>query len=244
MDINIGKINLLVVCVMVAALAACGGDEPDVYHIDREAVDLGLSVKWASTNVGAATAESMGGLYGWGDSIGTRKPLNAQYPITVSYHIEDGHEVTYVDWNSPYFGGATPLGDISGTEYDCARYLWSSQWRLPTRAEWQELIDRCRWTLITDGTAPVYRVTGPNGNSIVLPLGGMVSTDVSENRGTVGYYWTSTLLPRTSQAQYGFNSNVACAAWSVVIAPQASDAVSLAPMVRSFSLSLRPVTDL
>lgn len=238
------RINLLLISIVTITMLSCGDDEPNNFRIDRTPVDLGLSVKWAPMNIGASEPQAMGGLYGWGDSIGTRKPLNTEYPVTVSYRMVDGREITNVEWGSPYFGGREPLADISGTDYDCARYLWNQEWRLPTKAEWQELIDRCEWTPVSGmegATGIVYRVTGPNGNSIIIPLGGINTTDINEFRGLVGNYWTSTLLPRSSQAEYDYQSTVACAAWAVNIVPNESVLAKMKPQVRSFSLSVRPV---
>lgn len=233
------KIFFIMMIALAATMTSCGDDEPD-YRINRDPIDLGLSVKWAPMNIGAASREATGALYGWGDSTGIHKPKNEEYPVEVSWNGEH----TFVKWNSPYFGGKHPLSNISGTDYDIARYMWNSDWRVPTKAEWQELIDECRWELVQNmpgATGPVYKVTGPNGNHILIPLGGININDYVEERGSIGHYWTSELLPISEQSAYHFSSTVACAAWSVVINPQASPAMKMEPQVRCFSLSFRAV---
>ena len=235
------KFHLLLLLALSVTMFSCGDDEPD-YRIKPDPVDLGLNVKWASMNIGATAPEAMGGLYGWGDSTGHHKPIESEYPVAISFNMVGGHEITNVDWRSPYFGGKTPLANISGTEYDAAVYMWSNQWRMPTTEEWQELIDRCTWTPIADmegATGTVFRVTGPNGNSIIIPLGGIDTSNSSEARGIEGHYWTSEILPFSEQAGYYYQSSVACAAWSVKITRQGG--ITKEPQVRCFLLSIRPV---
>lgn len=236
------KIYLFLLSALSVMMFSCGDNEPNNYRINRDPVDLGLSVKWAPMNIGAATPQAMGVLYGWADSTGLHEPINSEYPVAISYKMLEGREITIVDWRSPYFGGRSPLDNISGTDYDIARYMWNTEWRMPTTEEWQELIDRCMWTPVSDmegATGTVFRVTGPNGNSIIIPLGGINTTNVNEARGVEGHYWTSRLLPLSQQAQYNYQSTVPCAAWSVKVTREGN--IITEPQVRCFQLSVRPV---
>lgn len=235
------SLPILFVAFLTLLVVGCGDDEPS--RLKPEAVDLGLSVKWASFNIGASETKYPGALYGWGDSLGNHKTLDDKYPVQVSFSMLAGKEITKVVWNSPYFGGKTPMENISGTDYDIAKYMWSKGWRLPTSAEMRELIDKCSWELVSleGATGRVYRVTGPSGKSILLPLGGIRTTDAAEQRGTMGYYWTSELLPRNQQGPYGYQSDVACAAWAMTLDPKSSP--KMEPQIRSYGLSVRPVTD-
>ena len=131
-----------IVCCL--ALASCGDDEPT--RMTYESVDLGLSVRWATMNVGALKPEDHGQLFGWADSTGSHKKFD---DITISYRQDGNIETTLVDWGSSYFGGKTPRADISGTAYDIATYQWNAKWRMPTRDEWNELMTRCSWSLET-----------------------------------------------------------------------------------------------
>ena len=132
-------------------------------------VDLGLSVKWATCNVGASSPSDYGGYYAWGE---TR---------TKSEYTTD---------NSSTYG--INIGDISGdSRYDAARANWGGTWRLPTQAEVRELIDKCTWTWTSQGGHNGYRVTGPNGSSIFLPAAGYRLGSSLYGAGGYGYCWSS-----------------------------------------------------
>lgn len=223
--------------IVALCVASCGSDEPDPVRTHREPVDLGLSVKWAPMNIGASSPEAYGALYGWADSAGNHQTLDER--ITIAY--QSGN-IVKCDWHSPYFGGMSPLANISGTDYDIAAYTWGADWRVPTRAEMQELIDKCTFTPeTTTGGVVCLRATGPNGNSILLPLAGIRETVSAESRGAYGYYWTADLLPKASQSTYGYDSNVACAAWSATMSATTARP-TMSPILRNLGLSIRPVT--
>ena len=136
----------------------------------HEWVDLGLSVKWATCNVGASSPSDYGGYYAWGE---TR---------TKSEYTEDNSSTNGVN-----------LGDISGnSRYDAARANWGGTWRLPTEVEIWELIGSCTWTWTKQGGHNGYRVTGPNGSSIFLPAAGCrLGSSLYDIEG-FGSYWCST----------------------------------------------------
>lgn len=134
-----------------------------------QAVDLGLSVKWANWNIGASKPEEYGGLYGWADPTGTKiSRLNEDYP------------------------NSNPPSDICGSIYDIARAQWGKDWRLPSKDEIEELLAQCIWTFTTLNDISGYKVEAENGNSIFLPL-------TKERSGTNlydfgrGFYWSGTL---------------------------------------------------
>ena len=133
-------------------------------------VDLGLSVKWATCNVGASSPSDYGNYYAWGE---TR---------TKSEYTGDNSTTFFIK-----------MGDISGdSRYDAARANWGGTWRLPTRMEIQELIDKCTWTWTSQGGRNGYRVTGPNGSSIFLPAAGFRGGSLLNDAGGYGCYWSST----------------------------------------------------
>lgn len=92
------------------------------------------------------------------------------------------------------------------TANDAASVMWSADWCMPTRAQFQELIDRCKWELrtLSDGSK-CYNVIGPNGAYITLPLEGAKQNNGSNNgivfKNQAGYYYCST-TPGPGQADY------------------------------------------
>lgn len=159
------------------------------YYYPEEAVDLGLSVRWASMNVGASNQYDDGIYTSWGDAYGTNTSTSSSYN-------NDVHEI------------------VGNPAYDIATNLWNERWQIPTREQWEELIEECTWTYAYDSEKEVYgyTVTATNGNSIYLPFYGEISgteePNVSSSRG--GDYWTSTensssygtYLHMTSSSQY------------------------------------------
>ena len=141
----------------------------------HEYVDLGLSVKWATCNVGANKPEGYGDYYAWGE---TR---------TKSSYDEDNCETWEED-----------IDDIAGTSRDVARVKWGSPWRMPTSEEFDELLDNCDWEWTTLNGVSGYRVTGKNGNSIFLPAADLRGGSLLGHTG-YGVYWSS--MPHGSDTQ-------------------------------------------
>ncbi len=85
------------------------------------------------------------------------------------------------------------MGDICGDpQYDAATANWGGSWRMPTKAEIQELKDKCTWTWTTQGGHNGYKVTGKNGKSIFLPAAGHRLGTTLYLAGTGGYDWSGT----------------------------------------------------
>ncbi|MBE6298291.1 MAG: DUF1566 domain-containing protein [Bacteroidales bacterium] len=181
-------IGLVAVVVLVGVLIGCGlffafpgSDSCDDISTELK-VDLGLSVCWAGWNAGASSPEGYGGYYAWGEI--TTKPR-------------------YTKDNSSTHGKS--MGCIVGNSaYDVARAQWGGSWRMPTAAEFQELIDRCTWTWATYNGVNGYKVTGPNGKSIFLPAAGRFGSSLL-NRGTYGDYWSATPDESNSFSAYYLN---------------------------------------
>lgn len=117
------------------------------------AVDLGLRVKWAPKNVGAKSRTDLGDKFAWGETS-----PKADY-TWLTYKHAWGSSESIIDIGS----------NISYTGYDAASVNWGAWWRMPTVADYQELIDRCNLKWVEDNGVGGLRVTGPNGNSIFLP---------------------------------------------------------------------------
>ena len=137
----------------------------------HEYVDLGLSVKWATCNVGASSPTEYGNYYAWGETSTKRE---------------------YTSNNSKTYGKS--MGDIAGnSNYDAARANWGGSWRLPTKAEFVELINNCKseWTTVS-GVKGRKFTSRKNGKSIFLPATGSRYGSSLNNAGERGYYWNST----------------------------------------------------
>ncbi|MCH5319667.1 MAG: PEGA domain-containing protein [Paramuribaculum sp.] len=136
-------------------------------------VDLGLSVKWATCNIGATSPEEYGDYFAWG----VNRPMKV-FPFASNYMK------MYKIWGNP--------------TYDAATSQWGSSWRLPTKEEVKELIDKCKWEHRTYKGVTGCKITGPNGNSIFLPYAGQVSKYSIYSKSSIygegenGAYWTGT----------------------------------------------------
>lgn len=128
-------------------------------------VDLGLSVKWATCNVGANSPEEYGQYFAWGET-NPKTEFTEENSLTNKKHMED----------------------FSGDEqYDAAAANWGGGWRMATSDEYTELINDCTWILVENEG---YKVTGPNGNSIFIPTSGFYNGSTLDNSGT--FSWSST----------------------------------------------------
>ena len=121
---------------------------------EDEAVDLGLSVLWASHNVGATSSKLFGDKFAWGETETKSKYTKENY-IWI-----DSKTSTYIDLGE----------DIGGTEFDVAHVKWGGRWRLPSPNEFDELRKKCNWQWITLYAVGGFLVTGSNGNSIFIPV--------------------------------------------------------------------------
>ena len=136
----------------------------------HEYVDLGLSVKWATCNVGAEKPSDYGDYYAWGE-IETKDDYSPETSSTTGKEISD-------------FSG--------NPEYDVAAAKWGGTWRMPTADEFTELINNCTMESAEQDGVLGVKVTGPNGNSIFLPLGGSWVRFLEPTPDFAGYYWSSS----------------------------------------------------
>ena len=177
-----------------------GGDEPDTPENGSHAyVDLGLSVKWATCNVGAGNPEDYGDYYAWGEtetksdySWSTYKWCNGSSETMTKY-------CTYSDYGTVDYKTQLDLSD------DVAHVKWGGNWRMPTNDEFTELrnTSNCTWTWTTQGGKNGYKVTSKkNGNSIFLPAAGCRLDGSLLNAGSYGDYWSSSLSTSSSDRAY------------------------------------------
>lgn len=159
----------------------------DVNSSTLEAINLGLSVKWASCNVGAVVPEDYGGYYAWGET-----EEKSDYSWS-TYKWCNGSGDTMTKYCTSSRNGTVDNKTTLDLSDDVAHVKWGGSWRMPTLDEIKELINDCSWSWTTQNGVNGYKVTGPNGNSIFLPAAGARSGDSEYTRGSTGHYWSSTL---------------------------------------------------
>lgn len=117
-------------------------EEPEIS--DNEAVDLGLSVKWASKNLGASNHLDLGKKY---------KALD--YGEIIDENPELDNDLGEID--------------LAGLKYDYVRKELGVGWQMPTLEQWKELKEKCSWKATIEKDVPGFIVTGKTGKSIFIP---------------------------------------------------------------------------
>ena len=164
-----------------------------------EYVDLGLpsGIKWATHNVGATKPEEYGGYYALGETV-EKKKYNWK---TYKFCKDSGKTLIKYCTDSSY--GTVDNKTILDLEDDVAHVKWGASWRMPTRAELDELRNNCTWTWTTQNGVKGYKVTSKsNGNSIFLPAAGSRIGTALFSGGSYGYYWSSSLYESGSYDAY------------------------------------------
>lgn len=184
-------------------------------------IDLGLSVKWATVNMGTAELAGYGYYYAWGETSakseyswstykwcnGTNKSMK-KYCTSSSYGFVDNDTILY-------------------PSDDAAHIYWAGKWRIPTIAEWDELFSQCTWGLVGQGDDYAYKVIGPNGNTILLPVAGYRLGSEVQEAGVSGHYLSSSLY-----------TNQPNCAWSIYLD---SNGIKKGYHGRNLGFSIRPV---
>ena len=152
---------------------------------DPNAMDLGLSVYWATCNVGAATPEGYGDYFAWGETTTKETYSLESYSLT-----EDGGS-TFTKYNGT--DGKTTLESAD----DAATKNCGSAWRMPTSAEFEEFHTKCELTWTTQNGVNGYKVTskveGYTDAAIFLPAADLRYGAFLPAVGSAGYYWSSSL---------------------------------------------------
>lgn len=164
------------------------GEIPEEHH---DYVDLGLSVGWATCNVGASAPEKSGDYFAWGETKGYGKDTSdgrifnwKAYKYSLAADIASQYLTSYG------YGKVVDDRSILDPWDDAVHANWGGLWRMPNSAEQSELLEKCTWTWTNLNGVNGYRVTSKtNGNSIFLPAGGF--RDILGGGGnTNGFYWT------------------------------------------------------
>lgn len=158
-----------------------GGDAPFV----PEAVDLGLSVCWASCNLGATTPEAYGDYYAWAEIVPNKENFS-----WATYKWKGEAEYTY----SKYIGHGKKSLEAGD---DAAAVSLKGSWRIPTQAEFEDLLNssKVEMTWIAEKKCMKFtsKIAGFEGKFILLPAAGALVKAYDQDKGTNGNYWTSEL---------------------------------------------------
>ena len=167
-----------------------------------EPIDLGLSVKWASWNVGASAPEEYGAYFAWGET-----DIKSSYSWD-NYKWCNGSSTTLTKYNNDSSYGFVDNKTTLDLEDDAAHVHWGGTWRMPTIEEYRELFDYNNCTTIWSYEyGGGYRITskkpGFTDKSIFLPAAGNWAG--SSNSGTDGWYWSSSLMTETPYNAYWYS---------------------------------------
>ena len=189
----------------------------------HEYVDLGLSVKWATCNLGADKPEEYGDYFGFGSG-----PYEDGRDVGIPYYFELLGATDYQSATPSYYGtDKDPMKDytlggshyseasseagkadgIGGSKWDSASNAWMGEWRMPTNAEFKELKEKCNWTWVENnngvsGYTVTSKVPGFEGKSIFLPAAGYRDGTELKDAGKHGLYWTSSFYSSSKEFAY------------------------------------------
>lgn len=166
-------------------------------------VDLGLSVKWATCNIGATKPEERGEFFSWGETENKRKNNWDTY----KYSEGSKKSLTKYCSNPDYaWHGLVDSVSVLDLEDDVAHMKWGGTWRIPTKAQIDELLENCTWEWTTLNEVNGYKVTskkpGYTNKSIFLPVTGKYEDGKVFNYRSHGYYWSRNCGTITSEIAY------------------------------------------
>ena len=157
----------------------------EVIPTSGEAIDMGVSVKWASCNLGSKSPEGFGNLYAWGETQSKSSYILDNY----KYYVNG----SYSKYNS------TDGKKVLDLEDDAANVNCGSNWRIPTIEEVNELFEECEFLkdIIYQGVSGQAFASKTTGNVIFFP------DDANNSYRTE--FWTSSR--EKEKTAYGFYFN-------------------------------------
>lgn len=168
------------------------------YAEQHEYVDLGLSVKWATCNIGASSPSEPGGYYAWGEVVQKSDYSWMTYRFWLCNRFLDNSPQFSKYSTSKRYGYIDNL-IILDKEDDVAHVILGGNWRMPTCIELEELLSKCQWEWTSlDGVNGYLVKSRINRNSIFLPVGGMYYNSTLWKSNSKGFYWLSTLVENCS----------------------------------------------
>lgn len=218
--------------------------------VPNNCVDLGLAsgLLWAKCNMGATEPTDRGNYYAWGETSTKKKYYSDNYK---HFKIDGGIKV--LKYNEK--DGKTVL-DLND---DAARANIGAGYRIPTKEDWEELLEDCKWEAVTTTLSEIidpsqtkviarWKVTGPSGNSIVLPMTSGFRGDgwgVQPDNDT--YYTTANLYPADELSDKDKYQKAVALTWPMFAKETSSGGIkepSFKSIYRDFGVVIRPVFDL
>lgn len=168
------------------------------FEVPDGAVDLGLSVFWATCNLGASKPEAYGHYFQWAGIVDVDDLNKYVYWMNCPFHIGDDDtgwtKYMLLEHRSGCYENIKPDNkSVLDPEDDAAHVSLGGGWRMPTSAEYEELLEYCtsEWTTV-NGVKGVRFTSSINDNSIFLPAGGFRCDNRISGAGTSGNYWSSS----------------------------------------------------
>lgn len=218
--------------------------------VPNDCVDLGLAsgLLWAKCNMGATEPTDRGNYYAWGETSTKKKYYSDNYK-----HFKTDGGIKVLKYNEK--DGKTVL-DLND---DAARANIGAGYRIPTKEDWEELLEDCKWEAVTTTLSEIidpsqtkviarWKVTGPSGNSIVLPMTSGFRGDgwgVQPDNDT--YYTTANLYPADELSDKDKYQKAVALTWPMFAKETSSGGIkepSFKSIYRDFGVVIRPVFDL
>ena len=219
--------------------------------VPNDCVDLGLAsgLLWAKCNLGTTDPTKLGDYYAWGETSTKKKYDGETYK---HYKWGDYNLKRIKKYNAE--DGKT----VIDPDDDAARVNLGVGYRIPTQEDWKELLDECNWQAVTitlpeimnpsqTKTIARWKVTGPNGNSIILPMTGgfEFAGGYSHNDKNNTYYTTANLYPAEKLPDDDKYREAVALTWSFFAESDGSVKYPwFASTRRVFGIVVRPVFDL
>ena len=188
---GIASLSILSVLLL---LSAC---KDQCFHNGHEFVDLGLSVKWATCNVGAEKPENNGGYYAWGEIRSKVLYTWKNYRFRASGNSSS--DIKFSKYDGDVYSAILhkKVNKITLDKADdVANQEWGGDWRMPSKEEIEELVWNCDWAWTklngVDGIRITSKVEGYTDRSIFIPAAGYKNDSKQIQTGEAGYIWSST----------------------------------------------------
>ena len=179
------KKTVLVFLFLMAAVLSKAQSCPDNNH--PHAIDLGLpsGTKWACCNIGAKNPTDCGNYYAWAETEDKSVYSMKSYKLSgdgTKYGIKI--RLRHLNWHE--------------MKNNVAHVQWGNPWQMPTRGQFEEILNNCnpKWTTIKGVSGMMF--TGKNGNSIFLPAAGQHSAFSLYSKGVYGYYWSEEQIDNST----------------------------------------------